>query len=181
MAAAAYRRGWRVGVINMRGCGNSPITTPRFFSAHRGSTDDVRLAVAHIRATLLPPGGRVAAVGWSNGASIVNNLLAEQETTHRDGRHRVDAGVALGCPLDMPVAAANFKRWFIRAVYGRAITQSLLSKLAPAVPLFQGAEIDTWDGGKCTVDVRQLMLATSIEEIDEHLTRKSRLPSCRLL
>eukprot|EP00667_Euglena_gracilis_P005124 EG_transcript_5153 len=172
MAVAAARRGWRAAVVNMRGCGGSPITTPRFFSAHRGSTDDVRLAVTHLRQRRLGPATPIAAMGWSNGATIVNNLLAEQETSHRDSVYRVDAAATLGCPLNMPLASQNFNRWFNRHIYDRAITTSLLDKLSPAVELFRQREIDTWDGGKCTIDVDQLMRATTIEGIDEHLTRR---------
>jgi hypothetical protein len=35
MAATAAERGWQVAVINMRSCGNSPVTSPRLFSAYR--------------------------------------------------------------------------------------------------------------------------------------------------
>ncbi|KAH8072236.1 poly(3-hydroxybutyrate) depolymerase [Aureococcus anophagefferens] len=37
-AAAAHARGWRVAVLNMRSCAESPVTSPRFFSARRGGT-----------------------------------------------------------------------------------------------------------------------------------------------
>eukprot|EP00667_Euglena_gracilis_P028347 EG_transcript_36065 len=78
----------------------------------------------------------------------------------RDSVYRVDAAATLGCPLNMPLASQNFNRWFNRHIYDRAITTSLLDKLSPAVELFQQREIDTWDGGKCTIDVDQLMRAT---------------------
>jgi predicted alpha/beta-fold hydrolase len=94
----------QVGVVNMRSCGRAPVTSPRFFSAFRGATDDVRVAVAHIRKQL-PPGAKVAVVGWSNGATILNNCLAEQASSHNQGRdiHGADAGVSLACPLNMPL------------------------------------------------------------------------------
>ena len=56
----------------MRGCGDSPVISPRFFSAHRGATDDVRVAAAYIRENLLGAGQPLASVGWSNGATIMN-------------------------------------------------------------------------------------------------------------
>ena len=43
----------QVAVINMRTCGNSPVTSPLPLSAYRGANDDVRLAVAHLRKTRL--------------------------------------------------------------------------------------------------------------------------------
>jgi hypothetical protein len=97
MAASAAARGWRVAVLNMRGCGGSAVVTPRLFSAHRGSTDDLRLAVAHARRRphLAAHAPKVAAVGWSNGATILNNALAEQSSTHPPtaaSAHGLDAG-----------------------------------------------------------------------------------------
>lgn len=40
---------WQVAVINMRACGNSPVTSPRLFSAYRGANDDMRTAVRWLR------------------------------------------------------------------------------------------------------------------------------------
>ena len=70
----------------MRGCGSSPVTSSRLFSAYRGANDDVRWAVRHLRKTRLAADehGRtaapLAAVGWSNSGTIVNNVIAEQAT-----------------------------------------------------------------------------------------------------
>jgi predicted alpha/beta-fold hydrolase len=125
MGAAAVISGrWQVGVVNMRSCGAAPVTSPRFFSAFRGATDDVRVAIAHVRKQLHPD-SKVAVVGWSNGATILNNFLAEQASTHKEGRasHGADAGVTLACPLNMPLASGNLKRWFHSNVYDRAIAR----------------------------------------------------------
>eukprot|EP00667_Euglena_gracilis_P003507 EG_transcript_3518 len=172
LAIAAQQRGWQVGVVNMRGCAHSPITSPRFFTAHTGSTDDVRLAVRHIREQLLGPGGRLVAVGWSNGGTIINNVLGEQGTTYTDSSYRIDAAATLACPLRMVVAAENFKKWFNRYVYDRMVALSLLDMLAPALPLFDGQAIDTLDGKKCTIDVKKLMQCDTIAGIDDVLTCK---------
>ena len=100
MAALAAERGWQVAVINMRACGSSPVTSPRLFSAHRGANDDVRTAVEHLRRTRLGgrPDGRLAAIGWSNSGTILNNVLAEQATSHRDaGRRFITSGGSRRC------------------------------------------------------------------------------------
>jgi len=165
MAVNAASRGWQVGVINMRGCGGSPVTSPRFFSAFRGATDDVRLAVQWVReewfgnSSPTSPSlaneeehfeGHVAVLGWSNGGSIVNNLLAEQATTHATNGDltstpsssskplpwRVDAGAALACPLDMVANSNNLRRPFHRAVYDRSIAKSLATKVGNFVSFF---------------------------------------------
>ena len=171
MAAAAAARGWQVGIVNMRGCGGSPVTSPRFFSAHRGSTDDVRLAIACVREAFIAPGVRVAVLGWSNGGTIVNNLLAEQATEHPDAIHAVDAGVCLAAPLDMPAAARHFKRPFQRHVYDRKISGGLVDNFRAARGLFDG-EVATWDGGTCTIDATAVLRCTTLEAIDEEITRK---------
>ena len=153
MGAAALLSGkWQVGVVNMRSCGKAPVTSPRFFSAFRGATDDVRVAVTHIRKHL-GPDTKVAVVGWSNGATILNNFLAEQASTHKSGRasHGADAGVTLACPLNMPLASGNLKRWFHRNVYDRAIARSLSDKIAEWKHLFQDANgnikpVSAWEG-----------------------------------
>ena len=78
MAASAAERGWQVAVLNMRACGAAPVTSPQLFSAYRGANDDMRTAVRHLRSTRLGGAGKVAAIGWSNSGTIVNNVLAEQ-------------------------------------------------------------------------------------------------------
>ena len=172
MASAAAGRGWQVAILNMRSCGGSPVTSPRFFSACRGSTCDVRFVVAYVRERFVAPGSSIAVMGWSNGGSIVNNLLAEQATTHLGKEHRVDAGVALATPLDMVAANKAFKRWFNRNVYDRAIARNLVQNLRDAQHLFDG-EVDTWGGDTCTIDVQAALQCTTIEGLDEEVTRKS--------
>ena len=67
-----------MAVLNMRACGASPVTSPRLFSAYRGANDDVRVAVAHLRRTRIAEETPLAALGWSNSGTIINNCLAEQ-------------------------------------------------------------------------------------------------------
>lgn len=184
MGAAAVISGrWQVGVVNMRSCGAAPVTSPRFFSAFRGATDDVRVAIAHVRKQLHPD-SKVAVVGWSNGATILNNFLAEQASTHKEGRasHGADAGVTLACPLNMPLASGNLKRWFHSNVYDRAIARSLSTKIAEWRHLFvdeNGASkpVPAWEGlAAGTTFVADEAVLTgklrTIREIDDALTRR---------
>jgi len=167
MAAAASTAGWHVAVLNMRGCGGSQITSPRFFSAHRGSTDDVRVAVAHCRvsAHLARDAPCVAAVGWSNGATIINNALAEQSTTHPGSTHWLDAGATLACPLNMIAANKNLQRPFHRLAYDRSIANGLVRNFVQsgARDVFakaqrDGSTFEGWDGTQMTVDIEKLLL-----------------------
>ena len=62
-----------------------------------------------------------------------------------------DAGVTLACPLNMPLASGNLKRWFHANVYDRAIARSLSSKIAEWQHLFRdgsGASrpVACWEG-----------------------------------
>jgi hypothetical protein len=133
MACTAAERGWQVAVVNMRACGGSAVTSPRLFSAYRGANDDLRLAVRHLRKTRLRGGARVAAVGWSNSGTILNNVLAEQASTHAaDEAARIDAAAACGAPLNMPASSANLRRPFHRQVYDRNLGRSLRSLWAAA-------------------------------------------------
>ena len=170
------------------------MTSPRFFSAFRGATDDVRLCVRHLRESYVAQGTPLAVLGWSNGGSIVNNLLAEQATTHAndEGSH-VCAAASLACPLDMVANSENLKRWFHRSVYDRAIAGSLASKFQVARGLFEDGStgspkpVPRWEGlaelsggivapsaeggsGKFTADVELASTTSSIRGIDEALT-----------
>jgi len=167
-AAAAAARGWRVAVLNMRSCGGSEVTSPRFFSARRGSTDDVRAAVTHVRDAYDPP--TLAAIGWSNSGSIVTNALAEQ-----GAGGGLDAACCLAAPLDMPLSSANLEKPFHAAVYDRAIGGSLAEKFRGAQHLYLDAEgrpkpVPAWAGGTFVADVEKGATATSIRAIDEAIT-----------
>lgn len=165
-AAAAVARGWRVGVLNMRSCGGSPVTSPRFFSARHGSVEDVRTATAWIREHIQPQS--LCAIGWSNSGTIVCNVLAEESSG-------IDAACCLAAPLDMPASSANFERPFHRHVYDRAIGGSLAEKFQTAEPLFVDANgnpkpIPAYFGGNFVADAQQASTATTIRAVDEALT-----------
>ena len=191
MAATAAERGWQVAVLNMRACGSSPVTSPRLFSAYRGANDDVRAAVKHLRATRLNGGGVVAAIGWSNSGTIVNNVLAEQATTHSgDSACRIDAAASCATPLNMPANSANLQRWFHKTVYDKNLGKSLRTLWAAArdnyVDPATGAplEVPRWDssaaeqldptasGGTFVADDEGASNADSIRALDEAVTRR---------
>ncbi len=200
MAATAAERGWQVAVVNMRACGGSPVTSPRLFSAYRGANDDLRLAVTHLRRTRL--GARrdtpLAVLGWSNSGTILNNVLAEQATSHAAeaaaSGSAIDAGVACACPLNMPANSANLRRPFHREVYDRNLGKSLRTLWAAARDQFvdpatgQPLDVPYWDGlarrgqldptgsdkagGTFVADDALALAGRSIRELDEALTRR---------
>ena len=186
MAATAAERGWQVAVLNMRACGSSPVTSPRLFSAYRGANDDVRLAVAHLRRTRLDGGGRVAAIGWSNSGTIVNNVLAEQATTHSDygeGAAHINAAASCATPLNMPANSANLQRWFHKTVYDANLGRSLRKLWAAARDNYldpttgEPIPVPQWDGlgpdaGTFFADDEIASTADSIRALDEAVTRR---------
>ena len=169
MGQAAKLRGYGVAVVNMRGCAETPVTSPRFFSAYRGSTDDVKLAVKYLRENYGPE--KVVALGWSNSASITINLASETDA----GSH-LDAACALAAPLDMPASDRYLKQYFHRTVYDKSIATGLADKFKSAEHLFQGS-LPCWSpgGGNCdrhtfTPDVDLARSATTIRDIDNAIT-----------
>lgn len=188
MGAEAAERGWQVVVLNMRACGSSPVTSPRLFSAYKGANDDVRLAVQHLRKTRLAgeagtSRSPLAVIGWSNSGTILNNVLAEQATTHTDPAYAIDAGASLAAPLDMPTSNANLQRFFHRQIYDRSLGKSLKGLWQQARDQFVDPvtglpiEVPQWDGlgdgaGTFLAADDIAMAGTSIRELDEALTRR---------
>lgn len=66
--------GYRCVVFNARACADTALTSPQLFSG--GYTDDLRLAVKHIRTTL--PGAKLMGAGFSMGSNILMNYMAEE-------------------------------------------------------------------------------------------------------
>lgn len=183
LAVALTSRGFAVAVLNMRGCGGAPLRTARMFSAHRGATDDVRVAISHLRKTQLrSPGARessVFLVGWSVGGSIVTNALADQVSKDgkcHDGRWtRADGGAVLCAPLDQVKASAQTEERFVsRYLYSATVARNIVRQLEPHAELYRSGPVARWVDGKTVVDVDADLLfsATRIYDIDEALTRR---------
>jgi len=171
MCVEAAKRNWRVAVLNMRGCGNSPVISPRFFSAMRGSLEDVRETVRYMREELAGPRAPIAALGWSNGATIVNNYAAQQGAF--DAKERVDLAATMCCPFDMPMADRGFRKPFSRMVYDRALTRKLVSKIKENIEVFEELPVVSLEGKRVELDLERLLGARTIREIDAELTCKT--------
>jgi len=171
------------------------LTLTLTLTRYRGANDDMRVAIKHLRTTRLAGGGTLAAVGWSNSGTILNNVLAEQATTHADDALCfIDAGVACATPLNMPANSANLQRPFHKAVYDVNLGKSLQRLWAAARPQFVDAAtgevkpVPYWDGLARTeqldptsvgrheesflADDELARTALSIRDIDEALTRR---------
>jgi len=124
-------------------------------------------------------GGDVLLVGWSNGATIVANSLAEQTTGTGKGHDhqwtRANGGAILAAPYDMPRSTRHLEgEFFQRNVYNRSVTRSLAAQFSHHAHLFRNGPVARWSDDKLTVNVdwELLMGAQTIRDVDEAITRK---------
>lgn len=176
MAFSLLHRGFHVLGLNMRGVGAATLRTPRFASAHRGSTGDLREAVSYIRKTLLPGRSRkVFAMGWSLGGNIVVNALAEQGPDHCPMAH-LDGGVALCATHCLTRTARQYdEHWPMRHLYDPHVLRNLKKMLEPAMPFYRSGPVPSWAAGASgavAVDHQRLASARRIRDIDEALIRR---------
>ena len=160
----------------MRGCAGCSLRTPRFFSAYRGSTNDVREAVDYVRSHLVKPSQKekpVFLLGWSLGANILINTLAEQgrDTRSLKAKSFVNGGVAL-CATHCLVRCGQQARdhWVTKYVYSRFVTRNLRKCLQPLSRY--GGPVPCWNGTDIRVDSLRLQSAQEVFDIDEALIRR---------
>ncbi|TFK76467.1 AB-hydrolase YheT [Pluteus cervinus] len=84
--------GYRVVVVNFRGCAGTPITSQQLYSA--GHTDDLRQALAYLEHRY--PSAPLLGLGYSLGANVLTRYIAEEGENSR-----LISGCALACPWDL--------------------------------------------------------------------------------
>ncbi|EEF43442.1 alpha/beta hydrolase domain containing protein 1,3, putative [Ricinus communis] len=151
----AKSKGWRVVVFNSRGCGDSPVTTPQFYSA--SFLGDMREVVGHVTARY--PNANLYAVGWSLGANILVNYLGE-ESQHCP----LKGAVSLCNPFNLVIADEDFRKGF-NIIYDKALTRALLKIFERNAYLFE--ELDG------EYDIPSAANARTVREFDQGLTRVS--------
>eukprot|EP00434_Breviolum_minutum_P028547 symbB.v1.2.025253.t1/scaffold2395.1/size82271/1 len=170
MAASLLRHGFVAVGVNMRGTGAATLRTPRFASAHHGSTEDLRLAVRHLR-EVYPLAGKIFALGWSLGGNIVANTLAEQ----RQGDARdLDGGIAL-CPTHCLTRCARQydEHWPMRHIYDPFVLRNLKKMVTPALPFYRTGPVEAWNTSTLvSIDHELLQSAQRIRDVDEALVRR---------
>ncbi|XP_074317658.1 embryogenesis-associated protein EMB8 isoform X2 [Silene latifolia] len=155
MLIRARNLGWRVVVFNSRGCANSPVTTPQFYSA--SFTGDITQVVAHVGARY--PQANLYAVGWSLGANILVRYLAQE--SHNCS---LAGAVSLCNPFNLPIADEDFRKGF-NNIYDKALANSLSRIFKVHAPLFEDI------GGDYNIPM--VANAKTVKEFDEGLTRVS--------
>ncbi|KAK2992567.1 hypothetical protein RJ640_009177 [Escallonia rubra] len=107
------KRGCFPVVMNPRGCGGSPLTTPRLFTA--ADSDDVYTAIQFINKAR--PWTTSMAVGWGYGASMLTKYLTDvREKTP------LTAATCIDNPFDLEEATSS-------SPYGLAVDQKLTAGL----------------------------------------------------
>nr|ACN34051.1 unknown [Zea mays]ACN36306.1 unknown [Zea mays] len=115
MLMRARSKGWRVVVFNSRGCADSPVTTPKFYSA--SFTGDLRQVIGHILGRY--PQSNVYATGWSLGANILVRYLGEETD-----KCPLSGAVSLCNPFNLVIADEDFHKGF-NNVYDKALARAL--------------------------------------------------------
>ncbi|OMO79833.1 putative AB-hydrolase YheT [Corchorus capsularis] len=155
MLIRARSKGWRVVVFNSRGCGESPVITPQFYSASfLGDTGEV---VEHVAARY--PEAKLYAVGWSLGANILVRYLGQESDTCR-----LSGAVSLCNPFNLVIADEDFHKGF-NNIYDKALARALRKIFKKHAPLFEDME------GEFNIPLAAN--AKSVRDFDEGLTRVS--------
>ncbi|XVE58153.1 hypothetical protein DITRI_Ditri04bG0147400 [Diplodiscus trichospermus] len=153
MLTTAKRRGWRVVVFNMRGCGGSPVTTPQFYSA--SFVGDMCEVVEHVGARY--PEANLYAAAWSLGANILVRYLGDESHTCP-----LSGAVSLCNPFNLVIAFDNFNVGFNK-VYDRALARSICKIFKNHALLFEDI------GGEFNIPLAAN--AKAVRDFDEGITR----------
>ena len=115
----SVRLGLCCAVLNARGCSETELASPMSFSA--AFTDDIRAAVAAVRAAI-GPRTPIFAAGFSLGAGILLKFLAEEGPASD-----VSAAVALSASYDYVANSRLFEEWPARVTYNRVLAYHLVT------------------------------------------------------
>ncbi|XP_057967472.1 embryogenesis-associated protein EMB8-like [Malania oleifera] len=155
MLIRAKSNGWRVVVFNSRGCADSPVTTPKFYSG--SFTEDIRQVVAHVGTRY--PKANLYAVGWSLGANILVRYLGEDCHTCP-----LSGAVSLCNPFSLAIADEDIRKGF-NIVYDKNLASALRKIFKKHIVLFEDI------GGEYNIPFSAN--AKSIKDFDEGVTRVS--------
>ncbi|XP_057857956.1 embryogenesis-associated protein EMB8 isoform X2 [Cryptomeria japonica] len=155
MLLQARRHGWRCVVFNSRGCADSPVTSPQFYSA--SFTEDLRQVVKHVGVCFSE--SNIYAVGWSLGGNILVRYLGQEA-----GNCPLSGAVSLCNPFNLVIADEDFHKGF-NNIYDKALARGLRMIFKKHEHLFEGI------GGEYNLPL--VAKAKSVRDFDEGLTRVS--------
>ncbi|XP_010503747.1 PREDICTED: embryogenesis-associated protein EMB8-like [Camelina sativa] len=155
MLLRARSKKWRCVVFNSRGCGDSPVTTPQFYSA--SFLGDICEVIAHVGDKF--PKANLYAAGWSLGGNILVNYLGQE--SHNCP---LSGAVSLCNPFDLVIADEDFHKGF-NNVYDKALSRSLRRIFSKHSLLFEDI------GGEFNIPLAAN--AETVRDFDEGITRVS--------
>ncbi|KAL5206522.1 hypothetical protein ABZP36_034731 [Zizania latifolia] len=126
----ALKNGYFPIVMNPRGCGGSPLTTPRLFTA--ADSDDICTAIRFINNKR--PWTTLMGVGWGYGANMLTKYLVEVGVSTP-----LTAAVCVDNPFDLQEATRSFPH---HISLDRKLRTGLVDILCANKELFQGKDKD---------------------------------------
>ncbi|KAI5073559.1 hypothetical protein GOP47_0011572 [Adiantum capillus-veneris] len=139
-------------VLNPRGCGGSPLTTPRLFTA--GDSDDVRMAVEFVLKSR--PWATVMAVGWGYGADMLVKYFGEEAASTP-----VTAAVCIENTFDLE-EATKFSQDDRVELFNQKMASSFVEILKSNQMVFEGK-------GRY-FDVQKGLSAKTVRDFDEAIS-----------
>ena len=122
MAVLAQARGWRVVVVNFRGCSGEPNLLPRLYHAgETGDLDDVVDALVRRE-----PSAQIVGAGVSLGGNVLLKWLGERADAVPT---QMVAAVGISVPFDLAACAGALDVGFQRLVYTRNFLRTFRAKV----------------------------------------------------
>ncbi|ETV97274.1 hypothetical protein, variant [Aphanomyces invadans] len=151
--------GWRVAVMNARGCGRNPVTSSKLCCP--AYTHDVREVVAFVCTHHIAKGVPLMGIGFSLGANILLKYVGEEGAACL-----LTAAVSVANPYDFVVTNLHITHsWFHRWVYNAAMTRSLLRMV------FDETNAHEHLTKHPAVDIALLRNIKTLTEYDHHVSR----------
>ncbi|KAJ0391664.1 hypothetical protein ATCC90586_011693 [Pythium insidiosum] len=154
--------GWQCGVLNARGCANTPLKTAQFFCI--AYTDDVRYVLRTLRQRYaLGEHDAFVVAGFSLGANVLVKFLGEERDA---ARGLVTAAVSVGNPFDVAECSRALSTSPLhRVTYYAALARNLKELI------FQKSNAAELLARHPKLDLDAIRRASDLYELDDKLTR----------
>ncbi|TPX76186.1 hypothetical protein CcCBS67573_g02544 [Chytriomyces confervae] len=157
----AVAKGFRLAVLNLRGCGGVAITTPQLYSA--SNTEDVRKAIEYIHTK--NPGVALIGIGFSLGANILMKCVGEDSC-----KSLLLASISVANPYDLNVGSVMLhSTWIGREFYSRLMTFSLVALFKRHEKMFASPA----DSPREPIRLAAVLKSKYIADYDESVTRRN--------
>ncbi|ETW03513.1 hypothetical protein, variant [Aphanomyces invadans] len=154
------RDGWRVVVMNARGCANTPLLTPHLFCG--AYTNDVREVVAMLRRNHVQTAPLVS-VGFSLGSNIMVKYIGEEGAACP-----LTAAVSVGNPYDFMCNSRNLNHSFVHnAIYNAPLATNLNDLF------FVRSNAHELFADHPEIDLASIQATSRVIDFDEQLTRRA--------